>query len=108
MPPQALSLALFILEAAIKDAPALAAELKVLFTKTDPTPDDWAALHLRVAAKTYRDYVPATALRVVEVDVTESQFGAVTILPDSAAPGTSTPALAPTQPPRPPDRTPGI
>ena len=62
MPPEAIQLGLFILEEAIKNEPAIAAEIRELLKKNDPTPEDWAALRARVASKTYRDYVPATAL----------------------------------------------
>jgi hypothetical protein len=62
MTPEALSLVFFILEEAIKEEPAIAAALKDLFSKADPTPADWAALRLKVASKSYEDYVPESAL----------------------------------------------
>ena len=62
MPPQALELSLFILEEAIKAAPAIAEDLRAMLAKPDPTPEDWALLRARITAKTYRDYVPSTAL----------------------------------------------
>ena len=31
----------------------IAAEIKALFTKADPTADDWNALHARIALKSY-------------------------------------------------------
>jgi hypothetical protein len=62
MPPQAVSLGLFVIEEAIKLVPGLYSEIQALFTKPDPTPADWEALRARVLAKSYRDFVPETAL----------------------------------------------
>jgi len=62
MPPQAVSLGIFIIEEAIKESPAIYAELQRLFTKSDPTPADWAELRAKVAEKHYKDFVPATAI----------------------------------------------
>jgi hypothetical protein len=57
MNPQAIALALFIIEEAIKEGPGLAADLAALFGKPDPTAEDWAALRARIAGKTYENYV---------------------------------------------------
>lgn len=62
MPPQLLSLIIFGVQQLIAHAPEIAAEISALLTKTEPTADDWKALHDKVAAKSYRDYVPASAL----------------------------------------------
>ena len=62
MPPQAIALALFIVEEAIKMEPAIAAALKDIFTRPDPTAEDWAMLRARIVAKDYADYVPDSAL----------------------------------------------
>ena len=62
MPPESLQLALFIIEEGIKLEPAVADELRALFTKADPTPADWAALRAKVVSKNYAAYVPASAL----------------------------------------------
>lgn len=62
MPPAALSLAFFVIEEAIKEAPAIAAGLQQLFAKANPTREDWDALRSKVAAKSYQDYVPDSAL----------------------------------------------
>jgi hypothetical protein len=62
MPPQAIQLGLFVIEEAIKAEPAIVAELQAMFTKGNPTADDWTALRAKVNAKTYRDYVPKTAI----------------------------------------------
>ena len=59
-----ISLAFFAIEEAIKQEPAIAAELQSLFSKGNPTPADWAALRVKVLSKTYRDYVPGTAIPV--------------------------------------------
>lgn len=68
MPPQALSLAFFVLEEAIKVTPAIAAEIQQMFNKGVPTDQDWAALRAKVAGKTYRDYVPDSALPPSETE----------------------------------------
>jgi hypothetical protein len=62
MPPQALALALFIIEEGIKLEPAIAAEIQSLLAKPDPGPEDWALLRSKVASKKYEDYVPESAL----------------------------------------------
>jgi hypothetical protein len=62
MPPESLQLALFILQEFIKNEPAIAGEIKSLFTKADPTPNDWHALRARILARSYESFVPATAL----------------------------------------------
>ena len=62
MPPESVQLGLFVIEEAIKYEPAIAAAIRDLFTKADPTPADWQALRAKVAGKGYRDYVPTTAL----------------------------------------------
>jgi hypothetical protein len=62
MPPQLIAFALQLLEMLITHSPEITAEIKALLTKADPTDADWDALHAKVAAKSYRDYVPATAL----------------------------------------------
>lgn len=60
MNPQAIALALFILEQAIKEGPGLAADLAALFGKPDPTAEDWADLRAKILAKSYDDYVRGT------------------------------------------------
>jgi len=62
MPPQAVSLALFLLEEGIKQSPAIYAEIRKLCTKENPTPEDWSELRAKVSEHSYRDYVPATAI----------------------------------------------
>lgn len=62
MPPEAIQLGLFVIEEAIKNEPAIAAEIRSLLTKADPTPADWAALRARVQSKSYKDFVPASQL----------------------------------------------
>jgi hypothetical protein len=62
MPPQAISLALFLVEEGIKQSPAIYAEIRKLCTKESPTPDDWAELRAKVTVHGYRDFVPMTAI----------------------------------------------
>lgn len=60
MPPQALSLAFFVLQEAIKAEPAIATAIQNLFTKGVPTEKDWADLHVEVGAWQYKTFVPAS------------------------------------------------
>lgn len=46
----------------IKDTPALIKDFQEIFSKPNPTPDDWEALRTKVKTKGYRDYVPDTQL----------------------------------------------
>jgi hypothetical protein len=69
MSPAALSIALFIVQEAIKDAPGLIAALKAIFTTADPTAADWDALRAKVLAKSYADYVPDSALTAAPLQV---------------------------------------
>lgn len=59
---QALPLALFIIQEAIKAAPELAAELSELLAKPEPTDQDWDQFRQRVSARTYRSFVPDTKI----------------------------------------------
>ena len=93
MPPETLQLAFFAIEEGIKLEPGIADAIRSMFAQGDPTPADWAALRAKVASKSYKDYVPSTAL----VDATApaaapapaSTAGTVT------APPAATPAPAP-------------
>lgn len=62
MNPSTIGLVVSLLEEAIKEEPAIVAEFQSIFSKPNPTPDDWAALRAKVLAKNYADYVPASAL----------------------------------------------
>lgn len=93
MPPQALALAFFIIEEAIKLEPAIAAEIQSLLAKGDPTADDWTALRAKIATKTYADYVPASALPVYTTPAAVPiWFGVSVIPPPDPAPAAATPA----------------
>jgi hypothetical protein len=62
MSPALISLILSLVQEAITLEPQIAAQLKELFAKENPTPADWEALRVQVLGKTYADYVPASAL----------------------------------------------
>jgi hypothetical protein len=51
-----------LIEEAIKIEPDVAAGLTAIFSKSNPSPDDWAALRAKVLAKSYAQYVPASAI----------------------------------------------
>ncbi len=53
---------LSLLETAIQDSPEIVTDLKAIFNNPNPTPADWEALRAKVLAKSYADYVPASAL----------------------------------------------
>lgn len=70
MPPQAISLALFVVQEAIKYSPEIAAAVSKLFTKTDPTAADWDALRADIAALDYDAIVhPASATGASASDI---------------------------------------
>jgi hypothetical protein len=96
MPPQALQLAFFLIEEGIKLEPAIAAELRALLNKNDPTAEDWAALRSRVQSKTYLDYVPASAL-AAGTEPPSPQLPAAAPKP-TPAPAKSPPTPAPAEP----------
>jgi len=58
MNPAMLALIVGLVEQAIKLEPTIAAELKAIFTKTDPTPADWLALRTRVLGQSFESLAP--------------------------------------------------
>lgn len=62
MTPTTIALILQLVEAAIAEEPAIAADLQNLFTGAPPTPAQWAALRASVASETYGEFVKDTAL----------------------------------------------
>jgi hypothetical protein len=62
MPPQILTLAVFLVEELIKATPALAAEFQTLFASGTPTAADFAALRAKIAGESYAALVPASEL----------------------------------------------
>lgn len=62
MTPAAISLIISLVEEAIKEEPAIAAELQSIFSKPNPTPDDWNLLRAKMLVKSYADYVPQSAI----------------------------------------------
>lgn len=63
-----IALILQLVEAAIANEPAIAADLQALFASGAPTTAQWAALRASVAAETYGTFVPSS-------DLTPSQAG---------------------------------
>jgi hypothetical protein len=47
---------------AVQEYPAVAAELKDIFTKENATPADWSALHDKINSMTYENLVPDSEL----------------------------------------------
>ena len=58
MTPATIALIISLVEEAIKIEPAIAAELKAIFSKTDPTPADWLALKSKVLGQTFESLAP--------------------------------------------------
>lgn len=62
MSPAMLSLILFAVQEAIKAAPALVTEFQALFAHGTPSDADFDAFRARIAAESYAQFVPASAL----------------------------------------------
>lgn len=63
MSPAMIAGILTLIEQAIADEPQIAAAIKTIFAKADPSPADWQAVRAAVLAKTYKDYVPTTQIK---------------------------------------------
>jgi hypothetical protein len=63
MNPAMLAIVVSLVEEAIKQEPAIVAEFQNIFSKPNPTPEDWQALRVKVLAKSYGDYVPDSAIQ---------------------------------------------
>ncbi|MGH7939724.1 MAG: hypothetical protein ACREFR_01465 [Limisphaerales bacterium] len=70
-------------ETLLETEPQIVAAVEAILAKKDPTPADWLALRQKVLAKSYADYVPASAL-------TSGSPGALAAVA-SPAPATSAP-----------------
>lgn len=62
MSPALLATIISLVEQAIKDAPGILAEFQGIFNKPNPTPEDWQAMRVAILAKSYKDFVPDSAL----------------------------------------------
>jgi hypothetical protein len=62
MNPALILMALSVLEKIVSMFPGIAVDLKAIFNNPSPTPADWQAIKAKVKAKSYADYVPASAL----------------------------------------------
>jgi hypothetical protein len=93
MNPAMLALLVSLIEEAVAVTPGIVDDLKLIFNNPSPVPADWEALRTKVLAKSYADYVPASAL---------PGGGAVPATPTaSAATAASIPAIALVPPPAP-------
>ena len=91
MTPVALSLAVFVIEEAIKLEPAFAAELKSIFSKDTVSADDLAALRAKILGETYENLTGTTisdAPGNVPVNVISLPVAASAPAPAVAAPVT--------------------
>lgn len=62
MSPALIALIIQMVQEAVTLAPGIVADLQTIFNNPNPTPADWEALRAKVLAKTYADFVPASAL----------------------------------------------
>lgn len=62
MTPAAISLIVGLVQEAIANEPALAADFQKLFAGGVPSGADWAALRATVASENYGQFVPASQL----------------------------------------------
>lgn len=63
MNPTTIALIISLVEEAIKVAPSIAAELKAITSKSDPTPADWAALKAKILATPFESLAPDAKLQ---------------------------------------------
>lgn len=82
-------------ETLIQDEPEIVADVQAILAKKNPTPADWLALHQKVLAKSYADYVPESALPQDENPVVAAQppetNAPISQTSDSGAAGTQIP-----------------
>ena len=58
MNPALIPLILGLVELMVKYEPAIAADLKNIFSKSDPTPEDWMALRAKVCGTPFEALAP--------------------------------------------------
>lgn len=51
-----------LVEKAVEKSPEFAAALKNIFSKSDPTAEDWETEKNAILAKSYKDFVPGSSL----------------------------------------------
>ena len=62
MSPTLIALIISLVEEFVKIAPQAYQDLQTIFSKPNPTPEDWEALRAKVLSISYADYVPASDL----------------------------------------------
>lgn len=58
MSPALIPLILGLVELLVKYQPQIAAELRTIFAKPNPTPEDWMALRAKVAIQSFAELAP--------------------------------------------------
>jgi hypothetical protein len=66
MNPALLALIVQLVEEAIKVYPALSADLREIFSKQNPTPEDWLILREKVLAERFETLAPHAAANLPE------------------------------------------
>lgn len=73
MNPALLAAIVSLIEEAVTLAPGVIDDFKLIFNNPSPTPADWEALRAKVLAKSYEDYVPASALPAASAETIQAQ-----------------------------------
>lgn len=63
MSPATLALIIQLVEAAITEAPDVYSELQSIFSKPNPTPEDWQALRTKVLSESFESLAPDAPLQ---------------------------------------------
>ncbi len=71
MSPQLLLLIVSLVEEAFKHYPEISSDLKAIFSKENPTVEDWAALKAKVQGVSFESLAPDAPTVEVTVKVTE-------------------------------------
>ena len=85
MTPALLALLISAIEEAIKIEPALAAEIRALFAKENPTPQDWLDLRARVLGESFAALAPNAAANLEPETVTAPAVAAPVVSQTDAA-----------------------
>lgn len=58
MSPAIIALIVGLVEELVKNEPAIAADLQAIFSKKNPTPEDWKALKNKIASASFESLAP--------------------------------------------------
>ena len=89
-----LSLIFSLVEEAVKITPGLVTAFEEIFSRPNPSPDDWAELRAKVAAGSYADYVPKSDLNQPPLVASKADNAADPTQNGTLTPQATTPAEA--------------